>query len=331
MVVVAIPFLYVPSGQGVTVMSKINKSQEVAGKQQKTMMVDLSKIDLEDERYQFRDKTRKPCSPKDFTPEKGVVDLTHVHPVILQPTDAGTYRIVNGFGRITAMKKNLGIKRLKCKVITNASEDEMVVLAARVNLGHGNVLGRQEKKRCFLKEIAALKAAGKQCPTNRTMAKAYQVSPTTIGNWLRQRNKSGGVSSHDASEGKPGASKGATSSAMSPVASDEVSEGTSSGITVQSISVQFGQEPPTAEEVDLSLDNVDVPDLLDLDEETPDEASMTKITPESSKLVQRLDQLTSDVERYTKSGECSQKLVDQLLKKARELTGHLSAVCSNAA
>ena len=153
-------------------------------------IVQVSKIDLQDEDFQFRDTNSLPCQPDDFVVQDGVTDLSGEHPVILQHVEGEKYLIVSGFGRLTVLSQNAEVKEVKCQIVNDTPEEDIVIAASRVNLTHGKPLTISEKKRCFEKEKQALEASNTEIPSKTELARVYQVSRTTIYNWLSDEGKS---------------------------------------------------------------------------------------------------------------------------------------------
>lgn len=149
-------------------------------------MVSLSQIDRDDQTFQYRNSTCPPCNPDDFIIESGGVDgATGPHPIVLQSQSKGKpYRIVSGFGRLDIMPDNDQIKNVKCFILRNGTDAEATIIAARANLAHGQVLTTKEKRRCFQKEMAAIKDGRYERPSICALGRAYGVARNTVKSWL---------------------------------------------------------------------------------------------------------------------------------------------------
>ncbi|MFH0980475.1 MAG: hypothetical protein V2A79_02920 [Planctomycetota bacterium] len=194
--------------------------------------IPFKQIDLTDTSFEFRDGVCPPCSPDDFEVVDGVVDLAAVpHPGVLLPNaDDDRFRIVHSFGRLDVMQDNPAIKKVRCLVLRTVPEEVAVLVAARMNLGHGRMLTTGEKRRCFVRELEAQKTGGYALPSNREFGQIYGLSHVTVGTWRdeamgaakKPKQPAGGGGTQRRAKANPGdddgkSRKGAAPRATSPL------------------------------------------------------------------------------------------------------------------
>lgn len=148
-------------------------------------VVPLNHIDLLDHRYQHRDATCPPCNPDDLIVVDDVLDgAAGVDPIILRDRgDGKKLQIVSGFGRLDVAPENTSIKKIRCNVLRDVPDAAAVIVAARANLTHGQMLTTNEKRRCFRMEMEAIEAGGYMRPNNSALHRAYGVSRNTVKRW----------------------------------------------------------------------------------------------------------------------------------------------------
>lgn len=153
----------------------------------KLRSVPLSKIDFEDETHRRREKVTAVCKPDEIVVENGIADLSREHPVVLEQV-GDRFRIVNGARRLIALRKRREAKRLRCRVVTRGTPHDVVIIASRINLAHGQAYSYAERRESFEHEREARQALGYPDMSDRQWARTYRVSPSTIGRWLNKED-----------------------------------------------------------------------------------------------------------------------------------------------
>lgn len=164
----------------------------------------LDSIDVNDTTYSVRDQIKPTGDGESFVSENGVFDGIGHHSVIVQerPNAEQAYRILSGHQRIKALGDNKDITHVRCLVVRCKSEADVVAIAARINLSHGDKLSRDERFRGFERDWKACQAAGCK-PLNKVeWANLYLVTRQTIHNWLDKIQTPAGVARAAASEGE---------------------------------------------------------------------------------------------------------------------------------
>jgi hypothetical protein len=162
---------------------------ETAVRMAKQQIVRFDAINPGDRKYCVRENVDAACDSKDLVAEEdGTVDFSRDHPVVLL-RDGTRYLVVNGFRRLEAMPKMGEIEQIRCLVLGSLTEDQVVIVATRINLQHGRMLSLVEKRKAFLRERNARERTGSKPLSDRAWARAYRVAPTTIGNWLRKEDE----------------------------------------------------------------------------------------------------------------------------------------------
>ncbi|MFH0980500.1 MAG: hypothetical protein V2A79_03050 [Planctomycetota bacterium] len=131
------------------------------------------------------------------------MDLATAHPVVLLRVGK-RYRVVHGHTRLTMLHGRTDVKQIRCLVLPPGAGHNAVIIASRMNLDRGVLLKLHEKRRAFLREVKARRAAGLPMPSNREFARAYRVAPGTPAHWLEtpgQETPRGSASGATATQG----------------------------------------------------------------------------------------------------------------------------------
>lgn len=143
--------------------------------------IPLDEFDFDDRTFRVRQDTSAACDADALIVERGTVDFSGSHPVIVYRDG----RLIHGHRRLEAVRDSEIVKRVRCVVI-DGSTDVADLLAARANLANGQLLSPSDRRECFRKEQTIHAKLRSPKRSDRYWARIYHCSPTTIGNWLAE-------------------------------------------------------------------------------------------------------------------------------------------------